>query len=514
MTRPPAITSFAVTVLIGFQGTLGAGSLPGQAPADTGLLTQPGQTVVIRGGWLFDGVADVRVPNEGILMRGGKFLDVDGGLGEYDVEDALVIDLDDDETIMPGMFDLHAHHRVGFGTDDREETRWVPMLHLANGITSTFPAGELDPEGMMDARRRIESAEQIGARIFNSGPYFGNARNQCPAVRTYRDSCEHWPDDMTDQQIRDRVDDWALSGIKSIKAKQASTHELRIVIDQAHRHGITVTAHLHNYEGRGTDVSVRDAILMGIDRVEHSFVDQHLILAGQVEPGTLEFEEWIRLFLDHNVYFNGTNWLYGRAVIESDPSVDTSRLLAEVDVDRFFTPYLRSLRSGREEGGEGSMNRLTEQEREWNRINGTDGYTVVFNHKAPGLLRLYELGGGHLITTGTDDWSGFRIHNELFALAYIGLPLQAVLKAATINGAGALGVSDWLGTIETGKIADLYVVRGNPLNDILATRNGHLVMKAGQLYDVEALIRAAEGKIGPTGPQGLHGSRGETGSYH
>ena len=234
---------------------------------------RPGQAVVIRGGWLFNGVADARVQNEGLLIRGGKFLDVDGGLDSYEVQGALLIDLDDEETIIPGMFDLHAHHRVGFGTGDTEETRWVPMLHLANGVTSTFPAGELDPEGMMEARRRIESGEQIGARIFNSGPYFGNARNQCPAVRTYLDSCDHWPADMTDQQIRDRVDDWALRGIRSIKAKQASPRELRVIIDQAHRHGITVTAHLHNYSGRGTDVSVRDAILMGIDRVEHSFVD-------------------------------------------------------------------------------------------------------------------------------------------------------------------------------------------------------------------------------------------------
>ena len=431
--------------------TLGGGELRGQAPAALGLLTRPGQSVVIRGGWLFDGVADARVPNEGILVRGGKFIDVDGGLDGYEVQGAIVIDLDDEETIMPGMFDLHAHHRVGFGADDTEETRWVPLLHLANGVTSTFPAGELDPEGMVEARRRIESGEQIGARIFNSGPYFGNARNQCPGVRTHRDSCEHWPVDMTDRQIRDRVDHWALRGIRSLKAKQASPRELQIIIDQAHRHGITVTAHLHNYEGRGTDVSVRDAILMGIDRVEHSLVDQDLILAGQVEPGTAEFDEWIRLFVDHNVYFNGTNWLYGRAVIEADPNIDTSQL-ADLDTDRFLTSYVRSLRSGRVPGG-GTDSQLTEQEREWNRINGTVGYTEVFNHKAPGLLRLYELDGGHLITTGTDTWSGFSIHNELFALAYVGLPLHAVLKAATINGASALGVSDGLGTIETGKIA-------------------------------------------------------------
>ena len=493
--RASMITSSALTLLIAV--SLGGGTLRGQAPADTGLLTRPGQPVMIRGGWLFDGVADTRTRNDGILVRGGKFIVVDGGLGRYEVQDALVIDLDDEETIMPGMFDLHAHHRVGFGADDTEETRWVPMLHLANGITSTFPAGALDPEGMMEARRRIESGEQIGARIFNSGPYFGNARNQCPAARTFQDSCEHWPVDMTGQQIRDRVDEWALRGVRSIKAKQASPRELQIIIDQAHRHGITVTAHLHNYAGRGTDVSVRDAILMGIDRVEHSFVDQDLILDGQVEPGTPEFEEWIRLFVDHNVYFDGTNWLYGRAVIEADPSVDVSEL-AGLDTDRFLTPYLQNLRSGGR--GQGADSQSSEQEQEWDRINGTVGYTAVFNNKAPGLLRLYELGGGHLITTGTDNWSGFSIHNELFALAYVGLPLHAVLKAATINGASALGVSDGLGTIEPGKIADLYVLRGNPLDNILDTRNGHLVMKAGQLYDVETLLLASEGKIGPTGP--------------
>ena len=501
MTRASSSRRVVRTAWIGPGLLLCASSLWGQAPADSGLLTEPGRAVVIRGGWLFDGVADSRSPNEGILIRGGKFLDVGGGFGDEDVGDALVIVLEDDETIMPGMFDLHAHHRVGIGPDDREDTRWVPVLQLANGVTSAYTAGELDPEGMMDARRRIDSGEQVGARVFLSGPYFGNARNQCPQARTHRDSCEHWPEGMTDQEIRDRVDAWALRGIASIKAKQASPRELAIIIEQAHRHGITVTAHLHNYEGRGTDVSVRDAILMGIDRVEHSLIDQDLILAGEAEPGTLEFERWIRLFVDHNVYFDGTNWLYGRAVIEADPEVDTDRLMDDAELDRFFTPYALSLRSerGRGDGGR-SRNEVTEQEREWDRINGTEGYTAVFNNKAPGLRRLHELGGGNLITTGTDHWSGFRIHNELFALSYIGLPPDIVLKAATINGARALGVGDWLGTIETGKVADLYIVRGNPLEDVLTTRNGRLVMKAGQLYDVAALLRASEGKLGPTAP--------------
>ena len=68
---------------------------------------------------------------------------------------------------------------------------------------------------------------------------------------------------------------------------------------------------------------------------------------------------------------------------------------------------------------------LTEQEREWDRINGTVGYTAVFNNKAPGLLRLYELGGGHLITTGTDDLE--RLSASITSCSpsrYVGLPAR------------------------------------------------------------------------------------------
>jgi imidazolonepropionase-like amidohydrolase len=95
---------------------------------------------------------------------------------------------------------------------------------------------------------------------------------------------------------------------------------------------------------------------------------------------------------------------------------------------------------------------------------------------------------------------GFAYHRELLAMTYAGLPPAVVLKAATINGARALGVEDKLGTVESGKLADLVVVTGNPLNDIKAAREVKFIIKDGVVYDPDSLLRSAEGKIGPAGP--------------
>ena len=75
-----------------------------------------------------------------------------------------------------------------------------------------------------------------------------------------------------------------------------------------------------------------------------------------------------------------------------------------------------------------------------------------------------------------------------------------VLKAATINVTRALGVDDRLGSIEVGKLADLYVVRGNPLDDIKVARDIRVLFKDGIAYDPAELLQSAEGKIGPAGP--------------
>jgi len=82
-----------------------------------------------------------------------------------------------------------------------------------------------------------------------------------------------------------------------------------------------------------------------------------------------------------------------------------------------------------------------------------------------------------------------------------GIPPAAALRIGTINSARALGAGDKLGSIEPGKFADLFIVRGNPLRDIRNTRHVRTVMKAGVLYDPAELLKSVEGKIGGTAGQ-------------
>src|SRR3954466_10291709 len=132
--------------------------------------------VVVTGGWLFAATSTARVRNPGILIRAGKILRVGGDLS-IAAADAERVQVADSETVVPGFFDLHAHYAMDlFNAGRKDETVAYPPLFIANGVTSTFPAGEMDPNDMRALRIKIDNGEVVGPRLMNSGPYFGTAR--------------------------------------------------------------------------------------------------------------------------------------------------------------------------------------------------------------------------------------------------------------------------------------------------------------------------------------------------
>src|SRR5688572_15019845 len=205
---------------------------------------------VIRGGWLFDSIRDDVRRNTGIVVRNGTIVEVDANLSGRDTSSSGVLQLADDEYVLPGLIDLHAHYAVDlFGEGRVDEYTVNPVLFLANGVTSTFPAGEVDPAEARRGRERIAAGEVPGPRIFSSGPYWGTAR---PGWRH---------DAMTPDSIRREAAWWALNGARGFKAKGIRADQLEALIAVAHEHGLTVTGHLDS--GFRNSVNPRAAILMG-----------------------------------------------------------------------------------------------------------------------------------------------------------------------------------------------------------------------------------------------------------
>jgi imidazolonepropionase-like amidohydrolase len=114
---------------------------------------------------------------------------------------------------------------------------------------------------------------------------------------------------------------------------------------------------------------------------------------------------------------------------------------------------------------------------------------IYFNVLLRGPKNLAKMRqAGVIIGCGTDSGVPFMYHGALWRememLGRIGFSNKEVLQCATINNARILRMADKIGTIEKGKLADMVVLKENPLNKIEACREPKLVIKEGRLYDV------------------------------
>lgn len=435
--------------------------------------------LVILGGRLWDGTTDEARDNPGILIRNGTILHI--GPLEPMGSGARAILLDGGHFIMPGLFDLHAHYAVDlFGEGRVDEYTVNPVIFLANGVTSTFPAGEVDPAEAARGRRRIATGELPGPRIYASGPYWGTAR---PGWRH---------EAMTPDSIRKEAARWALQGVRGFKAKGIRPEQLDALIEVAHQHGITVTGHLDS--GFRQSVNPRTAILMGIDRIEH-FLGGEALPENRSAYASLEtldlddpvtarqIREQAHLFARQGTYFDATLTAYGYFA-DREPAVFDYW----ADEMGFLTPYARRM----------VEERLPREP--------SDQFQRIYYVKRQTVKAFWDAGAGEYLTLGTDhpSWgeflSGFGAHRELHAMVLAGIPNVGALRAGTINAARALGVDERLGSIEVGKYADLLVVEGDPLDDITDTRDGHVVIRSGEVYDPQRLLRSVRGQLGPAGP--------------
>lgn len=427
------------------------------------------QNLLVKGGWVFDTSSKSFQKNSGIYIEDGLFVEEKGARGWEE------LNLSDEDYVLPGLIDLHAHYRVSYEGKAFDDTVAMPKIFLANGITSTFPAGEIEPEKMWELQNEIDANKRSGPRILHSGPYFGSA-------------APDWNPEFTEQDIRDRVDYWAERGAYGFKAKGITSAHLRVLIDQAHKHKLTVTGHLNS--GYRNSVNPQEAIEMGIDRIEHFLggrlfsdsIDAYQSLK-KLDPEDSRLAEIIQLFIKNEVYFDATLGTYGAIGLVDSPIFEDW-----AEENQYFTPFTENVIKDVKPS---TFNALC---------------ALIYPVKQGVLKRYYDAGG--LITVGTDrpllldnylggGIGGFFIHREIAAMVEIGIPAAEVIYFTTQQNAEAFGIADRAGSISSGKWGDLMIIKGNPLEDINRTRKVHTVVKGGKVLDSMALLEGVKGKLGP-----------------
>jgi len=107
---------------------------------------------------------------------------------------------------------------------------------------------------------------------------------------------------------------------------------------------------------------------------------------------------------------------------------------------------------------------------------------------AAGCKKVLEAGGS--VQLGAHgQLQGLGAHWELWGLTQGGMTPAEALRCATINGAHYIGLDHWIGSLETGKLADFVVLDGNPLEDIHNSNTVRYVVKNGEVWNGDNMDR-------------------------
>ncbi|HET7229749.1 MAG TPA: amidohydrolase family protein, partial [Longimicrobium sp.] len=397
--------------------------------------------------------------------------------------------------VIPGMWDMHVHAAF-----PQFEGLFMPLL-AANGVTG---AREMFSriDWVDSTRARIRRGDLVGPRIVGSGHIIDGSPPMLGGTVVARNAAEG----------RRAVDSLAAAGADFIKVYSRLTPDAFAgIADEARRRGIPFAGHVPSL------VTVDEASAAGIASIEHltGIVNacsplppaQAGLVAEAVARKGWDSSYVVSRSLDSLVYARYdpavcralARRLVARGTVVV-PTLVTLHAAAFLDDTTFaHDPRLRYVPKGMSAG----WSPLTNP-----RLRAVTAADWANSHRQYGRLLeaarvLHDNGvrfmaGTDLITPYT--FPGFSLHQELELLTGIGLtPLQA-LQSATLEPARFLKMTDSLGTVAQGKLADLVVLDANPLADIRNVGRIHAVVVNGRLIDAaerERILRAAEAMANP-----------------
>jgi imidazolonepropionase-like amidohydrolase len=397
------------------------------------------------------------------------------------------------ETALPGLVGMHNHlfylQRPNIDAAGHSEqpiiipqmTFSAPRLYLANGVTTMRTTGSVETYTDLSLKREIDAGHLVGPHLDVTGPYL-----EGPGAFFIQNHQITSPDDA-----RREVAFWADQGVNSFKAYMNITRaELKAAIDEAHRRHLKITGHL-------CSVTYPEAVALGIDDLEHGFFvntqldpgkqpDKCIDTAGTptlvaMKPGSPEANALIKLLVDHHVALTSTLPVFEQSVpLHAPLQARQMDVLTSQAKESYL--YLRNITAGRAGTPRGEQ------------------FRQAYKNDL-GLERQFVASGG-LLLAGPDPTGnggvipGFGDQRELELLVEAGFSPVEAIRIGTLNGATYLGLADRIGSIATGKNADLFIVKGNPAASINDVENVILVFKDGVGYDSAKLIKSVKGRFG------------------
>jgi imidazolonepropionase-like amidohydrolase len=375
--------------------------------------------------------------------------------------------------LIPGLWDMHVHVATIPGTAEV----FLPTLVGYGVLGARDTHSNLD--SVVAAKRAIAAGSRVGPRLFVSGELVDGVNSVNPTARRV----------STEAEARAQVRALHAGGADFVKVYSALSRSLYFAIaDEAKKVGIPYTGHVT------PAITALEASNAGQRTFEHvigveagTSRDEAAILAenwAAVAKKTFKWSDATRIRATEDsaktaalfeALARNQTWQVPTLIVTRQIGSLVDGVPAAVPADRFINPSVRGMWTAM-----GSMAAF---------VKGTHDLHPLDVELVGKMYR-----AGVPILAGTDFpnpyvYPGVSLHDELALLVKAGLPPAAALRAATSEPARFLGLSDSLGTVAVGKVADLVLLAGDPLADIANTAAIRAVMQGGRLLDRAALDR-------------------------
>ncbi len=417
---------------------------------------EPSKTIALVGGDIVDGINNKTQRNKVVLIQDGRIISIaDKNKGKIP-NDAQLIDVSG-KTLIPGLWDMHAHSN---------QVQWAPA-YLAGGVTTIRDNGN-EVAFATAFRDAIAKDGMLGPDILLAGMTDGPGKKGNGVIRA-----------RTVEEAIEVVAMYIDKGYEQIKIYNSIEPDiLKVLADEAHKKGVTVTGHIPTPVG-----TIADAVALGMNMFSHDRAITSLLYPEyeKREFGSLEIdyaaigedqiERAIKFLLEHKIVLDPTMNL--RIVNSLTEGVPLKTV--EPDVPRIAYELWEGKRFRKGKSPEVAA-KNTAQYTKYLEIIGQ-----FFKAGVP-------------IVAGTDNavpvfclYLEIESYQKLAKLS----PFEA-LQTATIIPARVMGMDALTGSLEVGKEADIAILDKNPLENISNLRTVSAVLTNGHYYNSDALWKEAD----------------------